>query len=637
MLSSFRTLGNQWFTKVFLFLLAFSFVGWGITDYISGGNQGSAMRVNGTKISLQQIDRAYQNTKQNLENTMGSTLTADMLAEAGVPTRVLVTLLQETLLQQAADELHLAAPTQALKKVVEQNPAFTKNGKFEIEAYKAALRSIGYTPEGYETEQRKDMRRRLLSGIFYPYMADAATLTRAAAEALKTVDVQVAKLTPAMAGNVGQPTAEELQAYYTNNVARYTVPEQRNLTVLVLDGADLAKKITISDAQAEAYYAANPDKFAHAEERKARQMMLPDVGTAEAVLAELKAGADFAEIARAKSTDTATALRGGDIGWVKRTDIIPAFADALFALKEGEVSAPVESPVGIHLIQLDEIKPAGTIAYADAKADLLNMMKLEEAVTAFEDLQEQMEDRIAAGDKLAAIAADNGLTAREITAFSQENLSSLDSALIPVALTTPEGQTSSAIPLGQADNEALTGFVEVTKVTPAAAQPLEAVRTNVAADWTHSKRLETIQNMANQVAATVPQVGLTQALRNMKTPAQLTDEKGISKTLTGDAAWLTPDTRAQLLRLPVGRAVVQGLGADGVAIVTVTKVHTKTPSADDIKSQQNVYESRMANELLGQYIGHAAKNAKMAYNLPQLRLVFGENFTENQIPKMDTK
>jgi peptidyl-prolyl cis-trans isomerase D len=181
-----------------------------------------------------------------------------------------------------------------------------------------------------------------------------------------------------------KPTPAELNAYFDRNKGFFKMPETRNLQLIVADQLKVAETIQITDAQIEGYYNAHKDDYRTSERVRARHILLSTANKpkdevpkiqaqAEALLKQIKAGGDFAELAKKNSQDPGSAQKGGDLGWVSRGQMVKNFEDAVFTLKPNEISNVVSTEYGFHIIQvlekqpahlqtLDEVKPAITAA-----------------------------------------------------------------------------------------------------------------------------------------------------------------------------------------------------------------------------------------------------------------------------------
>jgi peptidyl-prolyl cis-trans isomerase D len=193
-----------------------------------------------------------------------------------------------------------------------------------------------------------------------------------------------------------KPTAEEINAYFTRNKGFFNVPETRNLQLIVADQAKVADTIQLSDAQVQEYYNAHKDEYRTPERVHARHILLsiankpkdevPKIqAQAEALLKQIKAGGDFAELAKKNSQDPGSAQKGGDLGWVSRGQTVKNFEDAAFTLKPNEISNVVTTEYGFHIIQVLEKQPAHLQTVDEVKSAIVATLKNQ---TVFDKMQE---------------------------------------------------------------------------------------------------------------------------------------------------------------------------------------------------------------------------------------------------------
>ncbi len=193
-----------------------------------------------------------------------------------------------------------------------------------------------------------------------------------------------------------KPTPEEINAYWAKNKGFYNVPETRDVQFVVADQAKVADTIQITDAQIQDYYNAHKDEYRTPERVRARHILLSTANKpkeevpkiqaqAEALLKQIKAGGDFAELAKKNSQDPGSAQKGGDLGWVSRGQMVKPFEDAAFALKPNEISNVITTEYGFHIIQVQERQPAHLQTLDEVKPAIVLALKSQ---TVFDRMQE---------------------------------------------------------------------------------------------------------------------------------------------------------------------------------------------------------------------------------------------------------
>ena len=282
-------------------------------------------------------------------------------------------------------------------------PSLFPDGKFVgKETYAAMLAQQNMTIDQFEA----DLKRQVAISRFRDIAMEGTIVTPAEIEAAfrkknDKIKVEWVKLTADKYKGESQPTAQEIQDFYKANISRYTVPEKRNLTVLTADEARMAAGLNITDADLQRAYDQNKEAFRTPERVKARHILLKTQGKpaseeaairakAEGLLKQLRAGADFAKLAKENSEDPGSAANGGDLGdWITHGQMVPEFDKAIFALKPGEISDLVKTQYGFHIVQTLARQDAGLRSFAEVKGDLAVQYKKQRA----SELMQQASDR----------------------------------------------------------------------------------------------------------------------------------------------------------------------------------------------------------------------------------------------------
>jgi peptidyl-prolyl cis-trans isomerase D len=190
-------------------------------------------------------------------------------------------------------------------------------------------------------------------------------------------------------------TPEELKSYFDKNKGFFPIPETRNFQLIVADQAKLAETIQVSDSQVEAYYHSHQDQYRTAERAHARHILLSTSGKSDAdkvkikaraedLLKQLRAGADFAQLAQKNSEDPGSASKGGDLGWVVRGQMVKEFEDTTFGLKVGEISNVITTQYGFHIVQTLETQPARLKTLPEVRPEILTALRNQ---TVFDKMQ----------------------------------------------------------------------------------------------------------------------------------------------------------------------------------------------------------------------------------------------------------
>jgi peptidyl-prolyl cis-trans isomerase D len=224
-----------------------------------------------------------------------------------------------------------------------------------------------------------------------------------------------------------------IKAWYDSHPNDYMSPESVRLQYAELQLDSIASQLTVTPEDLHAYYDKNQARYGEIEKRHAHHILiaLPAGADAQAdaaalakaqdIVAQLKAGKDFAELSRKYSADPGSATRGGDLGWADKATYVAAFADALFSMQPGQISDPVKTQYGYHIIRLDEIRPAHVRSFDEAHAQIESEYRRDQAGEIFGDRQEQLQQKLesSAGGDLEALARQFGMQTGEVREFTR--------------------------------------------------------------------------------------------------------------------------------------------------------------------------------------------------------------------------
>lgn len=383
--------------KIILVLIILSFVFAGVSSYLVGGGSNAAAKVGNTTIERNAFEQAYQNERNRMQSQMGdyfSTLMGDQQYVQTFRKSVLDRMINDVLLEQYAQSLGLRVSDEQVSQLILTMPQFQTNGKFDQDIYAATLRRAGFSADSFAEYLRKDMlRNQVVSAVQNSEFTLDDEVTQQSQLLTQTRDIQTITLNVSDFSKKAQVTDEELQSYYNAHSENYERPEQMKVAYVELSAEQLKKSVKVTDEDAQAYYQDHLDKYSTKEQRKVRHILIKDdEAKAETLLAKLKAGADFATVAKENSEDVGSAKQGGDLGWMEKGVMDPAFEEAAFALKaKGDISEVVKSDFGYHIIQLEDDKAAEAKPYSEVAADIKAELVDEKAVEQFYKLQTKLE------------------------------------------------------------------------------------------------------------------------------------------------------------------------------------------------------------------------------------------------------
>ena len=397
MLQAIRDKATGWIAWVIVILLIIPFALWGINEYFSGTAEVNVAEVNGVEISRDLFNQYLQRElNQREEPPEGAAL--DALRKS-----VLDRMINEELLAQAAAGMGMRIAPEALAAQVRTIEAFQREGQFDQDQYRRVLLANGLTVAAFEAQQIRAMLiQQLMDGVqksaFLPKASEAHLL------AVQEREIELSWLAvPVERFEAGVEVSEaDVESWFSEHAGEYVEPEKVRVDYILLDVRDLEKRVEVDEVELRSLYEQQKGLYRTDEQRKLAHILIridEAEGGREAALekaAELRRriadGEEFSALAREFSQDPGSAKQGGELGYVARGIMDPKFDEVAFSLNKGEVSQPVETPFGIHLIKVEEIKPGREKSFDEVRAELEREYRRNEAENLFYDLADQLYD-----------------------------------------------------------------------------------------------------------------------------------------------------------------------------------------------------------------------------------------------------
>lgn len=606
MLRGMRKASSNWLGKAIMGtvvgFLALSFVVWGIGDIFRGGTRQTVATVGKTEISTETFRQSYNERLQQLSRQIGRPITPAQARAFGFDQQLLGQMVGEAALDEQARKLGLGIADAEVSKHIMQDPAFRGlSGAFDQMRFDQIIRQAGYTEQRYVAEQRKVALRRQIVGA----ITAATPVPKTEAEASNRFQneqrgIEYALLTRAIAGEIAAPTPEVLEKYFDDRKVTFRAPEYRKLVILTLSADEIAKTLTVSDDDAKALYASRKALFETPEKREIQQIVFPNEEEAKAAEAKIAGGAWFEVVASERG------LKPTDInlGTLAKSDISDKIiADAAFALKEGEVSAPVKGRFGIVLVQVKKIEPPHTTTYEQAAAGLKTEIANDRAKAEVANRRDKIEDELAAGSRLEEVAQKISLPARVINAVDRSGrdpdgnpVPDLPADILNGAFTTDVGIENDPV-------QTQGGFTwyETAGITAPRDRTLDEVRPRVEAQWRDD---ETTSRLKAKAAEMVEKIkgGATLASLADKDGLKVETTVGLKRTSSNP---LPPAAIAEVFKLAKG-AAGSSEAKDPVERfvfrVTDITIPDFNPDSSTAKTINDTLRSALTEELLAQYV-----------------------------------
>ncbi|MBT81862.1 MAG: peptidylprolyl isomerase [Alteromonadaceae bacterium] len=383
-------------------LVVLSFVFAGVGSYLNSSGETVAATVNGEEIGLNELERAYQSQRSRMESQYGESVSA-LFADEGYMQQfrrgVLDSLIDEKLVEQKARELGLRVGDDQIRDTIRSMPEFQLGGQFNNDRYLALLRQNGYQPSDFRDFLRTQLtREQLTRALGVSDFALPGEARRVFDLQAQTRDARYVVVDAAPFADEVEISDADIQGYYDANITSFDTEEKVSVAYVKLSVDDLKGDVTVSDDDVSAWYEENKDQYRDEEQRRVSHILIEtgdDEAAAkaktEALLAEIKGGADFATVAEENSEDSFSAENGGDLDYITPGMMDDAFDSAVFSLKNvGDVTDVVKTEFGFHIIKLTDLKPETIKPFSDVAGEIRENLITEKATDRFYELQSRM-------------------------------------------------------------------------------------------------------------------------------------------------------------------------------------------------------------------------------------------------------
>jgi peptidyl-prolyl cis-trans isomerase D len=621
---------HKWLTYVVFGGLALIFAAWGAygISNLSFGTSSYVAKVNGHTIPYEEVKSAWQREQNQWQQRFGGDIPPG--ERSLLEDQLLESVVRDTLLTDRATDLGYRVTEADLASAVRAEPAFQLDGHYNAEVAKSRLAQAGLTADQYATDLRSQLERRQLEeGLQLSEFITPTELERLHAldDQERQIRYAVLPLDKYTAGV--QLTDAAIQAYYDAHKSQFMTPESVHLQYAQLSLAQVTGQIAVADADLQDYYAKNKNRYISTEQRHAHHILVAvnakvdsaaALKKAQDIEAKLKAGGNFEALAKQYSDDAGSAAQGGDLGFAERGSLPGPFGDALFAMKSGDISPPVRTQDGYHIIRLDEIVPAKGKTFEEARADVTDQLRHDRAADKFGDIQEQIQQKVdQSGETLETLAKEFGLTLGDIPAYLKGtgggDLGSTKELQALVFSDTVLNQHRIGGPILLGDDR-LVLIKDLSHALPAP-QPLTAV---------HDQIVAVMRRQAGSQAALAAADAAAKSLQSGKDFDALAKELGVTAdaarfvgredpsvpALIREAAFKAPKPGAhqgvyQAFAQPDGGAVVLGILA--------VRVDTQPANKQQINTEVSELGAQYGDADARAYLEQARKDAKVQKNI----------------------
>jgi len=543
----------------------------------------TVVSVGGLPVSVGEFQRTYYRQRQIYDRLYQGRLDENMLRQLGLEEQVFEGLVSDRLVELEAKRLGVSVSDGALARAIATSPEFQDGGRFIGTAeIRRRLELQGLSEEDFEHSFRRQLLRESLQSLLGASVSVSdAEVEREFRRRTEQVKLEYVLADAARFEAGVQPSENEIAARFEAKKDAYRVPEKRVVSYVLLDRATLQPQVAVTDRELEIYYQDHREEFRQEEEACASHILVkvkagdageghPDAEAqqiAQGLLDQVKAGADFAALAKKSSEDQGSAQGGGDLGCFPPGRMVAEFDDAVFALQPGQTSDLVKTSFGYHVIRLASKRESAVLPLAQVKE------RIRASVTDLKvrDLGEQksqgMADALAKGKSLEEAAKAQGLTVQKSAPFARGETPPVLAS--PVLVTRVFG-----LKPGQAEKEGFAlpqgaAFLSLLEIQPTRMPPLAEVRDKVRADLVSEAAFAQARSAAAGVQAKAEKLGLEKAaaaagLVRKETPALTGRGQALGDLGTGaaleEAAFSLPEkTLSDPVRTTSGWAVLRVL------------------------------------------------------------------------------
>ncbi len=377
MLRFMRQQAGNWLIKLLLGAIVIVFIFWGVGSF-RAQRGGRVALINGDPITLDDYREAYNNLIERLRNRFGNNLNEDMIKMLRVKEQALNQLIDNKLLVQEARRFKFRVSDKELAQAILQIEAFQRDGVFDNRIYQNMLSRIRMTPEEFEIAQREAM---LIEKVTDLITSSVKVSDSEVKEWINwthaSVNIDFVRFDPNRYKDI-KTSDEEINVFYETHKENYKTDEMVKVRYLYFDPVRYQSEVSISDREIQDYFNENQEEFKTPKTVEARHILLkvdqnaaPE-GVEKArkkalnILKMAREGKEFGELAK-KYSEGPTRDRGGYLGTFKREAMVRPFADKAFSMRAGEISEPVRTRFGWHIIKVEKVNEASVLSFDEAK------------------------------------------------------------------------------------------------------------------------------------------------------------------------------------------------------------------------------------------------------------------------------
>jgi peptidyl-prolyl cis-trans isomerase D len=620
-----------------LILVCLAFVVFYIPDFLRGTGADAASgdtvaQIEGQAITAGEFRRLYQAQLQAYRSAYGSQMNEQLLKQLGVEQQILQQMVDERASLAEANRLKIRVGDEEVRQRILSIPAFQENGQFIGEQRYTQL-LLSQRPPMTAAEFEENLRRTLIVDKLRASLTDWMSLTDKEVEQeyrRRNDKVKLALVNITADAFRSQATAAdaELSPYFDAHQADFRIPEKRRIRYLLVDVDAIRTKTVVPPADIERAYNANIEQYSTPEQIRASHVLLKTEGKddaavktrAEELLKQARAGADFADLAKKNSEDEGSAKNGGDLDYFRRGRMVPEFEQVAFSLEPGQISDPVKTSFGYHIIKLVDKKPGTTRPLAEVRQQISDQLTTERAQAQAADTAQRLASEISKPADLDKVAKARGLVVQESSFFARDEPT--------LALGTSPEAAARVFQMSQGEVEGplqtSRGYAFVTLIgkQDSYIPKLDEVKERVREDVVKQKARELSRQKASEIAAKL------KAAPDFDKAAKAAGfEPKTTELITRDSPLpdlgVAPAVEEAAFKLPVGATSDPILTDFGTAVVKV--LEKQEVSAPDLAKAKDKFRDELLNDrrnrFFSAYMVKAKQRMKIEVNRETLQRV----------------
>jgi len=581
--------------------------------------------VDGHDLLAGEFQQRYVAQMQAYQQQFGGQMNAQLLRQLGIDQQVLSQMVDEQVAVLEAERQGVTVSDEELAQRIFAIPGLQENGRFIGEArYEALLRQQRppLTKSQFEERFRRSIMVERLRTALTDWMAVSdAELDREYRRRNEKVKLQVVAFTADRFRDKVSLSDADIATYFDAHKAEYRVGEQRTVKFLLLDRDQARQKVVVPATDIQRFYNDNIQQYQTPEQIRASHILLKTEGKdeaavrkrAEALLAQVKGGADFAALAKKESEDEGSKANGGDLGFFGKGRMVPEFETAAFAMQPGQTSDLVRSQFGFHIIRLVEKKAGETRPLDQVRQQIQEQLAQQQADAQISERARQLASRIKNPGDLAEAAGEQGLMVQESGYFQRgDPVPGLGAApqVAAAAFSLADNAVSGPISAQRG-----VAFITVAGKKDPYVPKLDEVKEKVRVDALRAKAAELSKQRATELAGGLKSAANFAAAAKAQ-GLEVKDTDLITRGAAIPDVGTNPEVDKAAFSLPVGGVSGPISTSEGTVIIRVVQRDEVTPA--QLKSGSEAFRAELLNErrsnFFNAYMGKAKERMKVEIN-----------------------